>query len=173
MSDDENEPTTVKLRANDSERDFEISFKAAKESGFIMNLLDATPNDGSTAIELQRVEEATLEKVVEFLIHHMEDPMIEIPTPLDGSTFDEIVTQEWYRRFMKELENPMVFDLLTAANYMQIKPLLELACLKVTFELTGKNAEEIRDILNLPMLTPEEEATARQEHRWIFESPGE
>ena len=126
-----------------------------------MDSLETTPNDGSTAIELQRVEEATLEKVVEFLIHHMEDPMIEIPTPLEGSTFGDIVTQEWYRDFFKELENPMVFDLLTAANYMQIKPLLDLACLTVTFELAGKNAEQIRDILNLPVLTPEEEGTAR------------
>ena len=73
---------------------------------------------------------------------------------------------------------------------MGIKPLLDLTCLKVTFQLTGKNAEEvsvelackavylrvthllasqIRQILNLPELTPEEEAKAREEHKWIFE----
>jgi S-phase kinase-associated protein 1 len=103
----------------------------------------------------------------------MDEPMNDIPTPLEGSSFDEIVTQEWYRVFMRELENPMIFDLLTAANYMQIKPLLDLACLAVTFQLSGKSADEIREILNLPELTPEEEATARQEHRWIFENPGE
>ena len=66
---------------------------------------------------------------------------------------------------------PMIFDLLTAANFMGIKPLLDLACLSVTFELSGKNAEEIREILNIPELTPEEEASARDEHRWIFEDP--
>ena len=50
-----------------------------------------------------------------------------------------------------------------------IKELLDLACLKVTFELTGKNAEEIRQILRLPHLSPEEEARAREDHKWIFE----
>ena len=28
---------------------------------------------------------------------------------------------------------------------------------------------QIREILNLPQLTPEEEARAREEHRWLFE----
>jgi S-phase kinase-associated protein 1 len=80
--------------------------------------------------------------------------------------------QPWYQEFVSE-ENlggqDMLFDLLTAANFMGIKELLDLTCLKVTFQLTGKTAEEIRQILRLPELTPEEEATARQEHRWIFE----
>jgi hypothetical protein len=33
----------------------------------------------------------------------------------------------------------------------------------------GKSAEEIRVILNIPKMTPEEEARARQEHVWIFD----
>ena len=77
--------------------------------------------------------------------------------------------QEWYRTFVSGIEREMLFELLTAANYMDIKPLLDLACLRVTFELTGKNAEEIRQILRLPEMTPEEEAQAREDHKWIFE----
>ena len=37
-------------------------------------------------------------------------------------------------------------DLLRAANYMNIKPLLDLACLKVTFMLSGKTEEEVRHV---------------------------
>jgi len=79
--------------------------------------------------------------------------------------------QQWYNDFvsMEYMSQATLFDLLTAANYMGIKQLLDLACLKVTFELAGKNAEEIRQILNWPEMTPEEEARAREEHRWIFE----
>jgi len=29
---------------------------------------------------------------------------------------------------------------------------------------------QIRELLNLPEMTPEEEARAREEHRWIFEN---
>lgn len=54
------------------------------------------------------------------------------------------------------------------------EPLLDLACLKVSDELMGKSPEEIRVMLNIPKMTPEEEAKARQDHRWIFadEIPG-
>ncbi len=80
--------------------------------------------------------------------------------------------QVWYQEFVSDANlgsRDMLFDLLTAANFMGIKELLDLACLKVTFELTGKNAEEIRQILRLPHLSPEEEARAREDHKWIFE----
>lgn len=82
-----------------------------------------------------------------------------------------MVVQEWYKQFVSDenTSQEMLFEILTAANYMGIKPLLDLCCLKVTFIINGKNAEEIREVLNLPALTPEEEAQAREEHRWIFE----
>lgn len=51
--------------------------------------------------------------------------------------------QEWYRTFVSGIEREMLFELLTAANYMDIKPLLDLACLRVTFELSQKSAEEV------------------------------
>lgn len=51
--------------------------------------------------------------------------------------------QEWYRTFVAQIEREMLFELLTAANYMDIKPLLDLACLRVTFELSQKTAEEV------------------------------
>ena len=51
--------------------------------------------------------------------------------------------QEWYRSFVDAIEREMLFELLTAANYMDIKPLLDLACLRVTFELSQKSAEEV------------------------------
>ena len=62
-----------------------------------------------------------------------------------------------------------LFRVLTAANYLHVQPLLDLACLKVTFNIHGKNAEQIRQALHLPELSREEEEQARRDHRWIFE----
>ena len=58
--------------------------------------------------------------------------------------------------------------LLTAADYMDIQPLLSLTCLKVSSNLMGKSSEQIREILNISKLTPKEEAEAREEHSWMF-----
>lgn len=106
---------------------------------------------------------------MEFLIHYHSEPLTEIKTPLDDNTFEGNVKQEWYQNFLKGIDQPMLFDLVTAANFMAIQPLLDLTCLKVSCQLMGKSADEIRQILNIPKLTPEEEATARREHRWIFD----
>jgi S-phase kinase-associated protein 1 len=53
--------------------------------------------------------------------------------------------QKWYQTFTAEDNMPreLLFEVLTAANYMTIKPLLDLCCLKVTFQLTNKSAEEV------------------------------
>jgi hypothetical protein len=61
--------------------------------------------------------------------------------------------QEWYQKFVSEehVDRDMLFELLTAANFMGIKPLLDLTCLKVTFQLTGKSADEVGAFLTLAM----------------------
>jgi len=58
----------------------------------------------------------------------------------------QVVTQDWYKNFVSDenVNRDMLFELLTAANFMGIKPLLDLTVLKVTFQLTGKGAEEVR-----------------------------
>jgi hypothetical protein len=57
----------------------------------------------------------------------------------------QVMDQKWYQTFTAEDNMPreLLFEVLTAANYMTIKPLLDLCCLKVTFQLTNKSAEEV------------------------------
>lgn len=60
-------------------------------------------------------------------------------------TLVQVMDQKWYQTFTSEKNMPreLLFEVLTAANYMTIKPLLDLCCLKVTFQLTNKSAEEV------------------------------
>ena len=62
------------------------------------------------------------------------------------------------------------FDLLLAANYLNIKSLLNLLCDVVAAKIRGKSPEEIRTIFNIKNdFTPEEEAEVRRENQWAFE----
>jgi len=78
--------------------------------------------------------------------------MTEITTPLKSEKLDELV-QQWYSDFCN-VENAMLFALVTAANYMDIKPLLDLSCLAVSIMIKGKSADEIRSIFNIPKPVP-------------------
>jgi len=174
--------TMIKLKSAQDENGetqvFEISLGAARLSDLVIDAAgdddgdDDDDNKKQLEIEVTRVKGPCLAKVVDFMKHHHEENMKAIPTPLGGSSFNEVMDQEWFQNFVSDENlggNEMLFDLLTSANFMGIKELLDLCCLKVTFQLTGKSADEIREILRLPDLSPEEEATAREEHKWIFE----
>ena len=146
-----------------------VEIRMHAKVAILSELVATTLEEGDDIVNIPRVSSICLRKVVQFLEYYDMEAMKEIPTPLGGTVFKEIVEQVWYQDFVENEDREMLFDILSAANYMGIKPLLDLTCLKVTFDLTGKSSEEIRVILKLPKLTPEEEEKARQEHRWIFE----
>jgi hypothetical protein len=84
---------------------------------------DAQPeeDDGVDDVEISKVDSACLAKVVEFLKHHHEEPMTEIKTPLEDNTFEGVVKQEWYRKFVTGIDRSLLFELLMAANFMSIR----------------------------------------------------
>jgi len=83
-----------------------------------------------------------LQKVIEYLKYHDQNPPKEIRKPLLGKLED--VVDEWDVKFV-DVEQDLLFKLILTANYMDIKPLLNLACAKVASMIKGKTAEEIRE----------------------------
>ena len=176
----------VRLRSAEGDS-CELPYEAAVLSILVKNTIDVEDsdddgdnNDGEDAendaseemyeIDIPKVGTNCLANIVKFLRHHATEPMHELQTPLNGTDIDTILaSQPWYRNYISDMDRPMVFRLVQAANYMEIQPLLDIACLRVSTELVGKSAEEIRIILNLPKMTPEEEEEARKKHPWIFE----
>ena len=79
------------------------------------------------------------------------------------------VVGEWDAKYV-EVEMEFLFELILAANYMDIKSLLVLTCAKVASMLKGKTPEEIRKTFNIRNdFTPEEEEEVRRENQWAFE----
>mmetsp|Transcript_41717 Transcript_41717/g.97692 ORF Transcript_41717/g.97692 Transcript_41717/m.97692 type:complete len:84 (-) Transcript_41717:334-585(-) len=80
------------------------------------------------------------------------------------------LVEKWYAQFI-DVEQVLLFELVLAANYMDIKPLLDLSCAAVASMIKGKSAEEIRKIFNISNdFSPEEEAQVREENKWCEES---
>ena len=78
---------------------------------------------------------------------------------------------EWYANFITQFEQGALFELILAANYMDIKPLLNLACATVASMIKGKTPEQIRKAFNIVNdFTPEEEQKVREENKWCEES---
>ena len=81
---------------------------------------------------------------------------------------EEIKT--WDTKFV-EVEQSTLFELILAANYLNIKSLLDLTCRTVASMIKGKTPEEIRKTFNIVNdFTPEEEAQVREENKWCEEA---
>ena len=138
---------------------FETEVEVAQMSELVKTMID----DGETdqEIPLPNVKSNVLAKVIEYCKQHNGNLPQEIEKPLRSANLGDVVS-EWDANF---------FELILAANYMDIKHLLDLTCAKVASMIKGKTPEEIRKTFNIVNdFTPEEEAQVREENKWCEES---
>ena len=128
---------------------------------------DDTGDKSKPDIPLPNVSAFILAKVIEYCKHYQQvEVMTPITTPLKSSKLEELV-QPWYAEYVK-VDRTILFDLVAAANFMDIKPLLDLTCLAVSIQIKGRSAAELREMFNLSNeITPDEEAQIQRENAWI------
>ncbi|CAI0547369.1 unnamed protein product [Linum tenue] len=108
-------------------------------------------------IPLPNVTAKILAMVIEYCKKHHDSPK------------QDEAMKTWDKKFVK-VDQDTLFDLILAANYLNIKELLDLTCKTVADMMSGKTPEEIRKIFNIKNdYTPEEEAEVRRENQWAFE----
>ncbi|EFO83453.1 hypothetical protein CRE_02894 [Caenorhabditis remanei] len=151
------EPTVYyKLESCDGD-EVKISSEAVKQSktlnDLVSNLHGGAEMDES--IPMDNIKKPALVKVVEWCEHHKGEPI-----PVDDDTVPKNVTiPEWDEEFLK-IDNDELFHLILAANYLDIKQLLNYACKKVALMAKGKSPEELRVIYGIP--TDEEDEAAEK-----------
>ncbi|KAB1204055.1 SKP1-like protein 1B [Morella rubra] len=151
----------ITLRSSDGET-FEVDEAVALESQTIKHMIEDDCADNG--IPLPNVTSKILSKVIEYCKKHVETPKTE-----DRSTSLDEDLKTWDLEFVK-VDQATLFDLILAANYLNIKSLLDLTCQTVADMIKGKTPEEIRKTFNIKNdFTPEEEEEVRRENQWAFE----
>ncbi len=121
---------TIKLASSEG-IEFTVEKKAAQLSVLLKNLLEDI-GESENVIPLPNVSGHILERVIEWCVHHLNDP--------DSKQFDSELTK---------LDKETLFELILAANYLDIKPLLDLTCQTAANLIKGKTTEEIKKIFNI------------------------
>ncbi|EKM55159.1 uncharacterized protein PHACADRAFT_255585 [Phanerochaete carnosa HHB-10118-sp] len=155
----------VLLVTSDNEQ-FVVDKEVAERSVLIKNMLEDV-GESDQPIPLPNVSSSVLKKVLEYCEHHRSDPL---PTT-DSSENDDARKRttdisEWDQKFIT-VDQEMLFEIILAANYLDIKPLLDVGCKTVANMIKGKTPEEIRKLFNIVNdFTPEEEAQIKKENEW-------
>ncbi|XP_020209978.1 SKP1-like protein 1A [Cajanus cajan] len=149
----------ITLKSSDGEA-FEVEEAVALESQTIKHMIEDDCAD--SGIPLPNVTSKILAKVIEYCKKH-----VEATNNDEKPTDDEL--KAWDADFVK-VDQATLFDLILAANYLNIKSLLDLTCQTVADMIKGKTPEEIRKTFNIKNdFTPEEEEEVRRENQWAFE----
>ncbi|XP_010428644.1 PREDICTED: SKP1-like protein 1A [Camelina sativa] len=166
--------TTTKkivLKSSDGES-FEVDELVALESQTIAHMVEDDCVDNG--VPLPNVTSKILAKVIEYCKKHVEvtasktDAADGAAAGAASSAADEEL-KTWDAEFMK-IDQATLFELILAANYLNIKNLLDLTCQTVADMIKGKTPEEIRTTFNIKNdFTPEEEEEVRRENQWAFE----
>jgi len=161
----------VTLISSDHER-FEVPEAAATMSQTIRHMIEDGCTDGG--IPLPNVTARTLAKVLEFCNEHAAAAAAAAAGSEAGSSSnagkDGGADLAGFDKAFVDVDKDTLYDLLLAANYLNVKPLLDLCCQKVADMIRGKTAEQIRQEFGIKNdFSPEEEEEIRKENPWAFE----
>ncbi|KAI0520364.1 hypothetical protein KFK09_007836 [Dendrobium nobile] len=155
----------ITLKSSDGE-EFVVDEAVAKESQTILHMIEDGCAD--SGIPLPNVNSRILAKVIEYCKKHVDYVAKSSSTGVvvDKSAEEEL--KSWDSEFVK-VDQATLYDLILAANYLNIKGLLDLTCQTVADMIKGKTPEEIRKTFNIKNdFTPEEEEEVRRENQWAF-----
>lgn len=154
---------TVTVRTSD-EKEIVMPRKVADMMGTIRAMLSDMGDVAVDAPTPVSVTADVMEKVFAFCTHHLDDAEPDATASVQAVRTAPV--GDWDAAFC-DVPQPELFALILAANYLDVKPLLDATCGTVAASLAGKTPAEIREVFNIKNdFTPEEEAQVLRENAW-------
>lgn len=147
LDDDKDAGKPLKLVSKDK-KEFTVERKQAFISTLVKTSLEN--DDKADEVPIPGVTGAILELVVTYMKEHkgVEPPIIE--KPLRSKVMKDVCPHKPDADYIDKIgdNRQQLYDLILAANYMDIKSLLHLGCAKVASLIKGQPLEKIKEILD-------------------------
>jgi S-phase kinase-associated protein 1 len=132
-------------------------FKMNENSFYMSGLLKTLSEcEDKEDLLLSNVTSEILSKVILYLEHHAKEPVPQDNSPekLKSNIFSENIKCQWDVKYIENdiMSNPItakeiLYEIIRAANYMDIQTLLQLSCTKVACMIKGESLEAIGQII--------------------------
>lgn len=143
--------------------DVEVASKLVLIKNMITDLKPDLDSDEPFDIPTPNVKGNVLAKVLEWCEHHRDTVF---PDDEDDDARKLAPIPSWDRSFLK-VDQEMLYEIILAANFLNIRPLLETGCKIIAEMIKNKTPEELRKTFNIVNdFSPEEEAAIRKENEW-------
>ena len=177
---------TITLKTADGEI-FEVEEAVAMEFATVKSFFEDDAVSATTPMPLPNVSGSALSRVITYCRRSLEIRS-KLPSPSPPASAAEAVGEgdleaektakqerkDFEAEFLKDESNEDVKELILAANYLNIKELLDFLCRSVAMRIQNKSVEYVRKFFAIEGdYTPEEEARMREENAWAFEGVDE
>ena len=161
----------VSIHCTADKSEHKLPMGHARMSGTIANMLDDIDDeDAASVIPIPNIKGEVMEKVIAFCkqrpdapLNPTEEQQLEMRTkPLEG----------WDREYV-DVELAQLFAMILAANFLDLKPMLDITCKAVAEMIKGKTPDEIKAVFGVEGdFTSEEKQQVLCDNPWL-EDPGE
>ncbi|XP_042503378.1 SKP1-like protein 1A [Macadamia integrifolia] len=164
ISGDKSSTEILSLKSSDNEI-FEVKKEVVLESITLRGMVEED-EFSDTLIPLPNVEGKILSKIIHYCQKHTE-----ARAKVNGSegAADSKEIKDFDSEFIN-VDDKTLLGIILAANYLNIKDLLDLGCQKIADNIKEKSVEDVRKTFNIKNdFTPEEEKAIREENLWAFD----
>ncbi|XP_065866529.1 SKP1-like protein 4 [Euphorbia lathyris] len=159
MSSSSSTKKVITLKSSDN-KIFKVEESVALLSKIIKQAIELDDHCADSPILLSNITGPVLDMVIRYCTEQLKNPEEHTDNKTNHANFVKEVTQD----------QNMLFDLILAADYLEINSLLDLLCKAVADMMKGKSVEQIREIFNIKNnYTEEEIEEIKRENSWAFE----
>ncbi|XWS10606.1 hypothetical protein CRYUN_Cryun38cG0010800 [Craigia yunnanensis] len=153
----------IVLRADDN-HEFEVDEAIAMEFGTVRTFFEDNPDATEEPIPLLNVSSKCLSTIIEYCKSHLAF------RARDSSSSVEDEAKAYDVELVKALDNESLKEMILAANYLNMKDLLDMLNQAVADRIKNKSVEYVRRFFGIENdYSPEEEAEVRAQNEWAFE----
>lgn len=124
-----------------------------------IEMMEDEDEDDMAPVPIPNVDSVMFKHVMEYCEHYSSHPMKIIEKPMLSYDMKDNV-EYFYANFINSLTTVEVFQVLLAANFLDVKPLATLAGSKIGSLIKGKTSAEVQELMKWMTTLPIEQVAA-------------